>query len=646
MIKLIKARLVKIFVLLALVITIKAQNIYINPSTNLGNIPQLYKPGFNYTPKTNLAAIDFISNGVYYNSTRIISIEQALNWPTVNSINGVMAVLEASKPGILLAKQHCDKLIVPILKMPAWLSSSTNTTPFPASVDPNWTILNGMPPANYNTWAILMDSIVNKINDQWGLNPYYEIWNEPENYYWQGTTAQYFTFFKNTYKALKLNHPNALVGGPTVSSFKSCYNSSLPVGHLSNSQYNQTIIANVIDSCVSWNVKLDFICWHKFDPLLQSVNEEIKYLNQKLTTTGHGIVPYIVSEHNQASSLRDTYFSNAFSTSYILNLQKNGILAQSIASWQDFDSSSTEFHHDYGVLSWNSLHKPVWKSLQLLNKLKGNVLKSACNDTLNLSVAASYNNDTVRTFISNYQLPAFAETKSYLYYLKNFNATHFAAEGLASDYHLDSIFKGLIVLPSTSLLSQAINQAIPFYKKADSMFKFGRTINLHFNGLTGTHTAKLYVIDSTQNNIIYRYDSLIANGYTRNSAVTFLYPNNTISFKTITISDSVYSFHLKANSVALIEALIQDPQSVHENKNTQNNFKIYPNPSKERLFIEIEEAMRDPQAFQIFNTLGEVIREGILLNKNEVSISDLSEGMYIIQLKEYPLQKQKFIKIN
>ncbi|MBA2612516.1 MAG: T9SS type A sorting domain-containing protein [Bacteroidetes bacterium] len=491
-----------------------------------------------------------------------------------------------------------------------------------------------------------MDSIVNKINNQWGLNPYYEIWNEPENYYWQGTTAQYHTFFKNTFKAIKLNHPTALVGGPVVASFSSCFNLSLPKGHLTNSQYNQTIIANVIDSCVSWNIKLDFISWHKFDPLLQSVNEEILYLNQKLLTSGHGIVPYIVSEHNQTSSLRDTYFSNASVTSNILNIEKMGVLAHSVAAWQDFDSSNTEFHKDYGVLSWNSLHKPVWKSLQLLNRLKGNKLKNYCSDSLNISVAASYNNDTVRTFISNYQLPAFAETKSYLYYLKNFNSTDFAAEGLASDNHLDSIFRGLIVLPSTSLLSQSINQAIPFYNRADSMFKFGRTINLHFKGLTGIHSANLYMVDSIQNNIIYKYDSLITNGYTRNSAVTFLYPNNTISFKTITISDSIYSFHLKSNSVALIEALIQNPQSIYENLSSQHNFKIYPNPSKEKIFFEVEKGQSYLHTFQIFNTLGECVREAQLVNRSELDVSNLSEGLYIIQVKEYPSQKQKFIKVN
>ncbi len=646
MIRLIYARLNIVFVLLTLVIPIKAQNIYINSSTNLGNVPQLYKPGFNYTPKTNLAAYDFITNGVYYNSIRIMSVEQALNWPTVNSINGVMAVLEASKPGIMLAKQHCDKLIIPILKIPAWLSSSNNTTPFPASVDPNWTILNGMPPANYNTWTILMDSIVNKINNQWGLNAYYEIWNEPENYYWQGTTAQYFTFFKNTFKAIKLNHPTALVGGPVVASFNSCFSFSLPKGHLTNSQYNQTIISNVIDSCVFWNIKLDFISWHKFDPLLQSVNEEILYLNQKLLTSGHGIVPYIVSEHNQTSSLRDTYFSNAFLTSHILKLEKMGVLAHSIASWQDFDPSNTEFHKDYGVLSWNSLQKPVWKSVQLLNRLKGNRLKNYCNDSLNLSVAASYNDDTIRTFISNYQLPAFAETKSYLYYLKNFNSTDFAVEGLASDNHLDSIFRGLIVLPSTSLLSQSINQATPYYNRADSMFKLGRTINLHFKGLMGIHYANLYMVDSINNNVIYKYDSLITNGYTRNSAVMFLYPNNTLSFKTITIKDSIYSFHLKSNSVALIEALMQNPLSIDQNKGLEFNFKIYPNPSNEKLIFELEKEQYFLHTFQIFNNLGICVKEGQLVNRSELDVSNLSEGLYIIQIKEYPSQKQKFIKVH
>jgi hypothetical protein len=123
-------------------ITVNAQSIYINHQNTLGSVPALYKPGMNITIKTNLSASDYVNNNLTYNSSRIFNIEAVLNWSGVNSISGVMAKLEASKPDVMFIKQRSDILIIPILKMPAWLSSSTNTTPFPPAVDANWTVLH------------------------------------------------------------------------------------------------------------------------------------------------------------------------------------------------------------------------------------------------------------------------------------------------------------------------------------------------------------------------------------------------------------------------------------------------------------------------------------------------------------------------
>ena len=155
--------------------------------------------------------------------------------------------------------------------MPAWLSSSTDTSP----AAPGFQVLNAVPPANYTTWNTLMDSIVDKINNQWGLDPYYEIWNEPDGDYWQGTETEYFELYKNTFFAIKDNHPTSKVGGPTVSNFRSRFGAPYTSGYLTNVQLDSSIIGRVIDSCASWGATMDFISWHKFELVLHSLDMEM-----------------------------------------------------------------------------------------------------------------------------------------------------------------------------------------------------------------------------------------------------------------------------------------------------------------------------------------------------------------------------------
>ena len=74
-----------------------SQNITINPNISIGVTSNLYKPGMFYAVHNGTGYNDFANNGIYFNALRIRNIEEALNWTGVNSINGVMAVLEAQK---------------------------------------------------------------------------------------------------------------------------------------------------------------------------------------------------------------------------------------------------------------------------------------------------------------------------------------------------------------------------------------------------------------------------------------------------------------------------------------------------------------------------------------------------------------------
>ncbi|MBI2270377.1 MAG: T9SS type A sorting domain-containing protein [Bacteroidetes bacterium] len=617
-----------------------SQNIIIDPKNSPGPVPTIYEPGIFLVPKTADGTTDFLNNGIRHNSIRMISIEVAMEFSSP-SIAGVMAQLEAAKPGILYANSRCDKLILPFIKMPLWLSSSTDNT---ISGDPNWKKFNAMPPANYATWNLLIDSIVSKINGQWGLDPYYEIWNEPDNFYWQGTPAQYFDFFNKTYFAIKTNHPTAKVGGPVLASFTSKFGSAYPIGFITNSQLDSSIIGRLIDSCMVWNAPLDFISWHKFDSFLHSMKMEIDFLNQKLINSGHGLVPYIISEWNNAFNIRESNFAAAFMPNYVLGLEKYGIAAQLVASWQDFNMDTAEFHHDYGLLSWGALHKPEWKSLLLLDKVKGEKIESDSSDYLNLAVVSSVQNDTVRVLLSNRSLPAFTEATSYLLYNKHFNVTDISTAGYTNS-RLDSIYKGYITLTGMDAMSLAINSAIPIYQKADSVFRFGRNINLTISGVTGNHLGTKYLVDSTHNNVIYRFDSLLAKGYDRSSATSFLYPNSVVYGDKINLVDSSYSIHLQPNAVMLLEFYIPEISGISGNYLIQNRFEIFPNPSSENLTIKCTTHPSGSEQMLIYNSIGALVKSADIKQKiSTVNIEDLSKGIYFIHLKNYPQQTLKFIK--
>lgn len=598
-----------------------AQTITINWQESSQPIPALFRPGIFLVPKTTNGTNDLLNNGIHCNAIRTIDIETAMNHFSVSSINDVMARLEIQKPNILLANSRADKLILPIMKMPAWLSSSSDTT----TVESGWGLLNAVPPSNYSTWNTLMDSIVGKINDQWGLDPYYEIWNEPDGNYWQGTIEEYFILYKNTLQAIKSNHPNAKVGGPTVSNFTTSFTTSFPAGFLPNNVLDATIIGQVIDSCVQWGTPMDFISWHKFNLSLYAVEMEINYLNQKLINTGHGTVPFLVSEWNLPFTYRESPLDAAFMLNYTQALTEYNISGQMVAAWQDFAPGSAEFHQDYGLLSWGALHKPSWKSLLLLNKMESQIINVGNSDYRNLSTVSSYHNDTIRVLVSNFTLPGLAEAGLYLFFENELNTDSLLAYGYQQST-IDSILQGFITLSGSDPLATEINDAIPVYQTFNNYFQSGRNLSVKFPGITGVHPGRITIIDSTNNNVIHQFDSLINAGYTRTNAVNYLYPNNTFNSSIISLTDSIYNFHLQANGVALLEFFIPGLEvSTEEFNTTHPSLIIYPNPTSDMVNIKMQD--QDLKSITVMDSFGKFIMTS---HHSSFSVKELSNGMYFI----------------
>jgi len=86
---------------------------------------------------------------------------------------------------------------------------------------------------------------------------------------------------------------------------------------------------------------------------------------------------------------------------------------------------------------------------------------------------------------------------------------------------------------------------------------------------------------------------------------------------------------------------------ISEQSTSVHNFKIYPNPASEVIYVETEELIGGKAEYRIINTMGIVIASGSIMTetKNEINISGLKPGFYIITvITENRIASNKFIK--
>jgi xylan 1,4-beta-xylosidase len=76
------------------------------------------------------------------------------------------------------------------------------------------------PPKDYDKWAELVYQWVRHSVERYGQDEvetwYWELWNEPNIPYWQGTTEEYLKLYDYTADAVKRALPTAVMGGPHV----------------------------------------------------------------------------------------------------------------------------------------------------------------------------------------------------------------------------------------------------------------------------------------------------------------------------------------------------------------------------------------------------------------------------------------------
>ena len=87
---------------------------------------------------------------------------------------------------------------------------------WPKDFDTGW----AYPPNDYPAWSDLVYNWVRHMADRYGVEQVakweWEVWNEPDIFYWHGTVDDYNKFYDYTVAAVRRALPNARVGGPAT----------------------------------------------------------------------------------------------------------------------------------------------------------------------------------------------------------------------------------------------------------------------------------------------------------------------------------------------------------------------------------------------------------------------------------------------
>ena len=140
------------------------------------------------------------------------------------------------------------------------------------------------PPKDYEKWYDLIYNIVTHLRDRYGVDEleqwYFELWNEPDIFYWHGSVEEYCKLYDYTEAAVHAALPSARFGGPaTTGSYD-------PDGHAS--QFLRAFLDHIKNGVNYYSgrkgTRIDFTSFHtkgggyNFDRLAQKQIPSVKAL--------------------------------------------------------------------------------------------------------------------------------------------------------------------------------------------------------------------------------------------------------------------------------------------------------------------------------------------------------------------------------
>lgn len=247
------------------------------------------------------------------------------------------------------------------------------------------------PPKDYNKWGELVFQWVRHCVERYGQAEveswYWEMWNEPDGYYWKGTVRQLYKLYDYTAFNVKRALPTARIGGPHSTGGASRYLRAF-VNHCLND-------TNYVTGKIG--TPLDFVAFHaKGSPRVldgnvrMSISRQLKDVNDNMATIasipGLKNIPVIIGESDPEgcaacgmhTNPENAYRNGTMYSSYTAaSIPRIYDLAQfynvnliGAVNWS-FEFENQPWFYGFRDLATNGVDKPVLNVFRMMGMMRG-----------------------------------------------------------------------------------------------------------------------------------------------------------------------------------------------------------------------------------------------------------------------------------
>ena len=305
------------------------------------------------------------------------------------------------------------KPFVEIGFMPQALSTKPDpyhSTWIPGAANKDYPAGWAYPPKDYSKWGELVFQLARHTAEKYGREQaeswYWEVWNEPNIFYWQGTQEEYLKLYDYAVAAVKRALPNARVGGPASTGPAGEQAAGFLKAFLSHCAEGTNYATGAKGS------PLDFVSYHaKGSP--QVVGGHVRMgIARNLQDVDDGLrivssypkfrnLPVILSESDPegcAACSARVYPQNAYRNgplyaSYtaaalkgILDLSaKNHVNIEGMLTWA-FEFDAQPYFDGFRTLATNGVDKPILNLFRMAGLMRGDRVDATSSGAIRLDV--------------------------------------------------------------------------------------------------------------------------------------------------------------------------------------------------------------------------------------------------------------------
>jgi xylan 1,4-beta-xylosidase len=228
----------------------------------------------------------------------------------------------------------------------------------PEAAKPLFYHLIASPPKSYVLWDGLIKAFARHLVQRYGIDEvaswYFEVWNEPNIAFWNGTPAQatYFKLYDHTARDLKAVSLRLRVGGPSTAA-----NAWVP-----------EFLAHAHEN----HVPVDFVSTHAYgDPCAA-----VATVHQQIEASAYPHLPFILSEFNATIYTVPNMLDSVFMGPYMAQVIQECAGKVDMMSYWSFSDVFEEqgvvqspFYGGYGLIAEDRIAKPVFNAFAMLHEL-------------------------------------------------------------------------------------------------------------------------------------------------------------------------------------------------------------------------------------------------------------------------------------